>query len=94
MVVLTFHWLVGHHCSTQYVVVPAFSEQILTNCEGVGVIMAHQQSSEGLRFKVPMVPLIPALSIAANIGLMVNLNPMTWVRFGVWMAVGKKSVVQ
>ena len=52
--------------------------------------MAHEQSDEGLRFKVPLVPLIPALSIAANIGLMVHLNPMTWVRFAVWMALGKR----
>ena len=52
------------------------------------IITAHQQCTEGLRFKVPLVPLIPALSISANIALMVNLNPMTWVRFIVWVAVG------
>lgn len=25
----------------------------------------------------------------ANVALMVNLNPMTWVRFIVWMVIGK-----
>lgn len=54
----------------------------------IGVIAAHQQSTEGLRFKVPWVPFIPALSIIANVALMVNLNPMTWIRFLVWIIVG------
>jgi cationic amino acid transporter 4 len=52
------------------------------------LVCAHQQSNEGLRFKVPWVPLIPAISILANVALMVNLNPMTWVRFLVWMVIG------
>ena len=52
------------------------------------IITAHQQCTEGLLFKVPLVPLIPALSISANIALMVNLNPMTWVRFLVWVTIG------
>lgn len=56
--------------------------------KAIGVIAAHQQSTEGLRFKVPWVPFIPALSIIANVALMVNLNPMTWIRFLVWIIVG------
>lgn len=55
---------------------------------GFGIIAAHNQSCEGLRFKVPWVPLVPGLSILANVALMVNLNPMTWVRFCIWMAIG------
>lgn len=55
----------------------------------MGIIAAHNQSTEGLRFKVPWVPIIPAVSILANVALMVNLNPMTWVRFAIWMAIGK-----
>ncbi|XP_066995636.2 cationic amino acid transporter 4 [Anabrus simplex] len=52
------------------------------------VIMAHQQNTLSLRFKVPLVPLLPALSIFCNIGLMMNLPALTWVRFIMWMAVG------
>ena len=56
------------------------------------LITAHQQSTETLLFRVPLVPLIPALSISANIALMVNLNPMTWVRFLVWVTIGNRPV--
>ncbi len=62
---------------------------IATAATALAVINVHQQSDEGLRFKVPWVPFVPALSIAANLALMTNLNPMTWIRFGIWMILGK-----
>lgn len=40
-------------------------------------------------FTVPLVPLVPAISIFINIYLMLQLDVMTWIRFGVWMAIGK-----
>ncbi|XP_065173363.1 cationic amino acid transporter 4 [Atheta coriaria] len=52
------------------------------------VIVAHHQNQEGLRFKVPMVPFIPALSIVCNIEFMIHLNVLTWLRFFVWMILG------
>lgn len=63
---------------------------VLCHFAALGIIAAHQQTVEGLRFKVPLVPLVPALSILANVGLMVNLNPMTWVRFCIWMVIGNR----
>ncbi|XP_065359734.1 cationic amino acid transporter 3 isoform X2 [Calliphora vicina] len=39
-------------------------------------------------FTVPLVPLVPAISIFINIYLMLQLDVMTWIRFGVWMAIG------
>lgn len=39
-------------------------------------------------FTVPMVPLIPTLSILVNTSLMLNLSLLTWIRFTVWMALG------
>jgi len=39
-------------------------------------------------FQVPLVPLVPTLSILINIFLMLNLSYLTWVRFTVWMAAG------
>ncbi|XP_015122030.1 cationic amino acid transporter 3 [Diachasma alloeum] len=41
-----------------------------------------------LAFKVPLVPLIPCVSIMINLLLMLQLDAFTWVRFVIWMAVG------
>lgn len=56
------------------------------------VIVAHHQNNNGLRFKVPFVPFIPALSILCNIEFMVHLNILTWLRFFVWMIVGQLKI--
>ncbi|XP_058829404.1 cationic amino acid transporter 2-like isoform X2 [Topomyia yanbarensis] len=39
-------------------------------------------------FKVPLVPLLPAISIFVNIYLMLMLDVYTWIRFGIWMGIG------
>jgi basic amino acid/polyamine antiporter, APA family len=39
-------------------------------------------------FRAPLVPLLPIASVGACIWLMVNLTVVTWIRFGVWMAIG------
>ncbi|MGW6705266.1 amino acid permease [Streptomyces sp. NPDC054956] len=39
-------------------------------------------------FRTPWVPLVPILSIAASVWLMLNLPAETWLRFGIWMVVG------
>jgi solute carrier family 7 (cationic amino acid transporter), member 2 len=39
--------------------------------------------------KVPIVPFLPAISIFVNIYLMLMLDYYTWIRFGVWMLIGK-----
>lgn len=57
-------------------------------CACLFVIEAHEQNMEGLRFKVPLVPFLPGLSILFNIELMANLNVLTWLRFIIWMAIG------
>lgn len=40
--------------------------------------------------QLPLVPLTPALSILLNIYLMLKLSYMTWLRFLVWLIIGKK----
>ncbi|VDL84996.1 unnamed protein product [Nippostrongylus brasiliensis] len=51
-------------------------------------IMLHHQNSTPLDFKVPLVPLIPALSLLVNVLMMLHLAPITWLRLAFWMTVG------
>lgn len=54
-----------------------------------GVIILRRTRPDLERgFRVPFVPLLPALSIAACAWLMLNLTGLTWIRFGIWMVVG------
>jgi basic amino acid/polyamine antiporter, APA family len=39
-------------------------------------------------FRVPLVPLLPLVSAAASLYLMLNLPAETWLRFAVWMVIG------
>ncbi|KAM8960273.1 cationic amino acid transporter 4 [Pelodytes ibericus] len=52
------------------------------------LIWVHEQQTKTTTFQVPLVPLIPALSILLNVYLMLKLNYMTWVRFAVWLVLG------
>jgi APA family basic amino acid/polyamine antiporter len=39
-------------------------------------------------FRTPLVPVLPIVSVAASLWLMLNLPAETWVRFGIWMVIG------
>ncbi|XP_056385660.1 cationic amino acid transporter 4 [Hyla sarda] len=52
------------------------------------LIWVHEQQKKSVTFQVPLVPLIPCLSILLNIYLMLKLNYMTWIRFTVWLVLG------
>ncbi|XP_078614995.1 high affinity cationic amino acid transporter 1-like isoform X2 [Branchiostoma floridae x Branchiostoma japonicum] len=54
----------------------------------INIIWIQPQSTMGLKFKVPALPLLPILSMFVNIYLMMKLSAPTWIRFAVWMAVG------
>lgn len=49
--------------------------------------MTLEQMQKG-KMQVPLVPLIPTMSIVANIVLMLHLSPITWIRLAIWLTVG------
>ncbi|QNP66021.1 amino acid permease [Streptomyces genisteinicus] len=55
----------------------------------LGVIILRRTRPDLHRaFRTPWVPVIPILSIAASVWLMLNLPSETWFRFAVWMLLG------
>lgn len=52
------------------------------------IISCQPVSSSQLSFRVPLVPWLPGISILINIYLMMKLDYMTWIRFGVWIGIG------
>ncbi|KAL2748865.1 cationic amino acid transporter 3 [Vespula maculifrons] len=52
-------------------------------------IYLQPSSDKKLAFSVPLVPFLPAISILINIYLMMMLDMMTWIRFLIWMIIGK-----
>ena len=55
-------------------------------------ITRQPRNSATFPFMVPGVPIIPALTIFFNVLLLVMLNKWTYIRFSVWMVLGKNSV--
>ncbi|QXE34171.1 amino acid permease [Streptomyces sp. GMY02] len=54
-----------------------------------GVILLRRRRPELPRsFRTPFVPYLPVASMLASLWLMLNLPAETWLRFGIWMAVG------
>jgi basic amino acid/polyamine antiporter, APA family len=39
-------------------------------------------------FKTPAVPIVPLIGIAFSAWLIASLQPVTWLRFVIWMAIG------
>jgi APA family basic amino acid/polyamine antiporter len=52
------------------------------------VILRRRRPDLPRSFRVPWMPVTPALAVLASFYLMLNLVEATWIRFGVWMAVG------
>jgi APA family basic amino acid/polyamine antiporter len=54
-----------------------------------GVIVLRRLEPDRHRpFRAPLVPLTPIISILACLYLMFQLPKLTWIRFGVWLALG------
>ena len=54
-----------------------------------GVIVLRRLEPDRARpFRAPLVPLTPIISIISCLYLMLQLPKLTWIRFGVWLALG------
>ncbi len=52
------------------------------------IVLRKKQPDRPRSFKVPFVPLLPLLSIACCLVLMMGLPLVTWIRFFVWLVLG------
>ena len=53
------------------------------------IIARQPRNRQKLGFQVPFIPFLPILSLLVNIFLILKLPPPTWIRFAIWMAIGK-----
>ena len=53
------------------------------------VLQLQPKNRVTFTFMVPCVPLLPALSIFINLLLLTLLHPLTYVRFAIWITIGK-----
>jgi APA family basic amino acid/polyamine antiporter len=56
-------------------------------CVGV-IVLRYRQPNLHRPFKTPLMPLIPLLGVGFCLYLIMHLNPVTWLRFLVWLIVG------
>ena len=56
-------------------------------CAGV-LVLRRTRPKQARPFRIPFMPWVPLLGMAACLGLMGFLPTLTWVRFGVWTVVG------
>ncbi|MDP9169409.1 MAG: amino acid permease [Acidobacteriota bacterium] len=52
------------------------------------IVLRRKQPDRPRSFKVPLVPLVPLLSIGCCLLLMMGLPLITWIRFVVWLIIG------
>ena len=56
-------------------------------CAGV-LVLRYTDPSRARPFRTPWVPFVPVAGILACFYLMLQLPRLTWIRFGVWLALG------
>ena len=55
----------------------------------VGLVVLRRTQPERVRaFRVPLSPVMPAISVLSCLGLTLGLPLETWVRFFVWLGIG------
>jgi APA family basic amino acid/polyamine antiporter len=52
------------------------------------IVLRRTNPNQPRPFRTPLVPLIPALGVAINVYMMVNLGWVNWARLIIWLAIG------
>ncbi|GIF13586.1 amino acid permease [Actinoplanes teichomyceticus] len=52
------------------------------------IVLRHRRPDLPRTFRLPLMPLIPALGIVFSLWLITFLDPVTWLRFAVWLVLG------
>ncbi|GAB0090179.1 cationic amino acid transporter 2 [Sergentomyia squamirostris] len=81
--IATFVDIAGSLCAQ---IVTAIVILIMITC--IGIIGRQPVSNVELTFQVPLVPLLPCISVLVNLYLMFQLDIYTWIRFIVWVIIG------
>ncbi|KAK2903863.1 cationic amino acid transporter 2 isoform X1 [Channa argus] len=92
LVVCLVSYLTTYHVNSilamEVWVLATLSTSLLVFSGCVFMVCRQPQTTKKVSFMVPLLPMLPILSIFVNIYLMVQLSGDTWIRFSVWMAVG------
>ena len=55
----------------------------------IGILILRKRDPNRTRaFRTPFVPAVPVLGVIACLYLMLGLPWITWIRFGLWLAIG------
>jgi APA family basic amino acid/polyamine antiporter len=52
------------------------------------IVLRYKQPGLPRTFKTPGMPVVPAIGVVFSIWLITFLQPLTWLRFGLWFALG------
>src|SRR5215211_2099040 len=52
------------------------------------IVLRRVEPNRARPFRAPLVPFTPIISIVACLYLMLQLPALTWIRFGIWLALG------
>jgi len=52
------------------------------------IVLRRLEPNRARPFRAPLVPLTPIISILTCLYLMFQLPRITWIRFGIWLALG------
>lgn len=85
--------LLGYAEITSVVTIAAIGIVCATMLLVVLIIGRQPTAEDNLSFKVPWVPVIPCLSVFINLYLMFQLDMHTWIRFLVWIVIGKRNIM-